>query len=139
MIEAFALDSTATRLTAVSTRGVVGVNDDVLIGGIIVTGSQSKQVIVRAIGPSLTPLGVAGAMINPTLELHNSTGAIIATNDDWQTGGQGSQISATGRAPSNSLESAIIMTVAPGNYTAIVRGANGATGVGMVEVFDLDP
>jgi len=133
------LDSTTTRLMNVSTRGQVGVNDAVLIGGLIVSGSQPKQLIVRALGPSLTAFGVAGAMANPMLELHDSTGALIASNDNWQTGGQASQISASGLAPSNALESAIIATVPPGNYTAIVKGVNNTTGVGMVEVYDLDP
>ena len=139
MVEGYELDSTTTRLVNVSTRGHVGVNDDVLIGGFIVTGSQSKKLVVRAVGPSLTGAGVAGAMANPTLELHDSTGATIATNDNWQTGGQASQISASGFAPSNSLEWAIIATLPPGNYTAIVRGVNNGTGVGMVEIYDLDP
>lgn len=139
LVEAFELDSTTTRLTNVSTRGRVGVNDNVLIGGFIVSGSQSKQMIVRALGPSLTGMGVPGALADPTLELHDSTGATIATNDNWQTGGQASQISASGLAPSNPQESAIIATLAPGNYTAIVRGVNNSTGVGMVEAFDLDP
>jgi hypothetical protein len=139
LVEVYELDSTTTRLVNVSTRGPVGVNDAVLIGGIIVSGSLPKQLIVRALGPSLTAAGVTGAMANPMLELHDSTGALIASNDNWQTGGQASQISASGLAPSNPLESAIIATFAPGNYTAIVKGVNNTTGVGMVEVYDLDP
>jgi hypothetical protein len=110
-----------------------------MIGGFIVSGSQSKQMIVRGIGPSLTAAGVSGAVANPTLELHDSNGALISTNDNWQTGGQSSQISASGLAPSNPLESAIIGTFSPGPYTAIVRGVSNTTGVGMVEVYDLDP
>jgi hypothetical protein len=139
LVEVYELDSTTTRLMNVSTRGQVGVNDDVLIGGFIVRGSQPKQLIVCALGPSLTAAGVAGALPNPRLELHDSTGALIASNDNWRTGGQASQISASGLAPSNSLESAIIATFAPGNYTAIVKGVNNTTGVGIVEVYDLDP
>jgi hypothetical protein len=139
LIEAYEMGSTTSRLANVSTRGHVGLNDDVLIGGFIVSGSQSKSLIVRALGPSLSAAGVAGAMANPTLELHDSTGALIASNDNWQSGGQGSQISASGFAPSNSSESAILATLAPGTYTAIVRGVNSTTGVGMVEVYDRDP
>jgi fibronectin type III domain protein len=139
LVEVYELDSTTTRLMNASTRGRVGVNDDVLIGGFIVRGSQPKQLMVRAIGPSLAAAGVAGAMANPRLELHDSAGALIASNDNWQTGGQASQISASGLAPSNALESAIIATFRPGNYTAIVKGVNNATGVAMVEVYDLDP
>jgi len=139
LVEGFELDFTTTRLKNVSTRGPVGVNDNVMIGGFIVSGSQSKQMIVRGIGPSLTAAGVSGALANPMLELHDSNGAVVATNDNWQTGGQSSQISASGYAPSNSLESAIVGTFSAGNYTAIVRGVSNATGVGMVEVYDLDP
>jgi len=115
------------------------VNDNVLIGGFIVSGSQAKQMIVRAIGPSLAAGGVAGAIANPMLELHDSTGALLATNDNWQTGGQFNQIASSGYAPSNSLESAIIGLFSPGNYTAIVKGVSNITGVGMVEIYDLDP
>ena len=139
LVEAFELDSTTTRLKNVSTRGPVGINDDVLIGGFVVSGSQSKQMIVRAIGPSLSAFGVPGVLADPTLELHDSSGATIATNDNWQTGGQASQISASGFAPSNFFESAIMATLQPGSYTAIVRGANNTTGIGLVEAFDLDP
>jgi len=139
LVEVYELDSTTTRLMNVSARGQVGVNDAVLIGGFIVNGAQPKQLIVRAIGPSLTAAGVAGALANPMLELHDSTGALIASNDNWQTGGQASQISASGLAPSNPQESAIMATIPPGNYTAIVKGVNNTTGVGMVEVYDLDP
>lgn len=139
LVEGYELDATATRLKNVSTRGPVGVNDNVMIGGFIVSGSQSKQMIVRAIGPSLAAAGVAGAMADPMLELHDSNGAVVATNDNWQSGGQSGQISASGFAPSNSLESGIIGTFPPGNYTAIVKGVNNTTGVGMVEIYDLDP
>ena len=139
LVEGYELDSTTTRLKNVSTRGPVGLGDNVMIGGFIVSGSQSKQMIVRGIGPSLTAAGVTGALADPMLELHDSNGAMVATNDNWQTGGQSSQISASGYAPSNSLESAIIGTFSAGPYTAIVRGVNNATGVGMVEVYDLDP
>ena len=139
LIEAYEMGSSAARLSNVSTRAHVGINDDVLIGGFIVNGSQSKPLVVRALGPSLSAAGVTGAMANPTLALHDSSGTQIASNDNWQSGGQSSQISASGYAPSNSLESAILATLSPGTYTAIVRGVNSATGVGMVEVFDRDP
>lgn len=106
-----------------------------LIGGFIVTGSQSKKVIVRAIGPSLP---VSGALLNPVLELHNSAGGIIAENDNWQNSPDKQAIIDSGFPPRNDKESAIVRTLAPGLYTAIVRGANGGTGVGLVEVYDLD-
>jgi hypothetical protein len=130
----------------ISTRLGVGTGDNVLINGFIITGSEPKKVIVRAIGPSLSQVGVAGALTNPVLELHNSTGALIASNDNWQTtqiGGiinadQTSEIQNSGLAPTQPTESAIIVTLAPGGYTAIVRGENNSTGVGLVESYDLD-
>src|SRR5438270_841844 len=131
----------SSHLANISTRLNVGVNDDVLIGGFIVTGSDSKTVIVRALGPSLgtgaNPL--AGVLANPVLELHDGSGNLLSSNDDWVNSPQYSAIVASGLAPSNSLESAILTTLGPGNYTTIVRGINNLTGIGLVEVYDLDP
>ena len=134
-------------LLNVSTRVQVGTAEHVLIGGFIVGGSGAKQVLLRAIGPSLTNVGVAGVLSDPTLELHNSSGAIIATNDNWQTtqlGGvitsnQVAEIQASGLAPTNAAESAILATINPGDYTAIVSGVNNTTGVALVEAYDLEP
>jgi hypothetical protein len=115
----------------------VGTGDNALIGGFIITGTQAKKVIVRAIGPSLP---VAGALANPTLELRDSSGGLIKSNDDWRIGGQEAEIIATTIPPSNDLESAVVETL-PANsasYTVIVRGANDGTGVGLVEAYDLD-
>jgi hypothetical protein len=134
----------------ISTRGVVQTGDQVLIGGIIIQGNVGKRVIIRAIGPSLTQHGVPGALQDPTLELHDHTGALIGQNDNWRTteiGGvitsnQVAAIQATHLAPSDNRESAIIATLQPGNYTAIVRGKNNSSaagGVALVEVYDLDP
>jgi hypothetical protein len=119
----------------------------VMIGGFIVQGTGPKRVILRAIGPELSapPFNIPNALANPTLELHNGSGALIARNDNWQTtmiGGiiTGSQVSAiqnSGHAPTQPSESAIIATLSPGNYTAIVRGVNNTTGVALVEVDDL--
>jgi hypothetical protein len=141
LVEGYELDSTATRLVNVSTRGQVGVGDEVLIGGFIVTGSDSKTVIVRALGPSLGtgPNPLTGVLANPVLELHDGSGNLVSSNDDWVNSPQQSAIVASGLAPSNSLESAILTTLSPGNYTAIVRGVNNTTGIGLVEVYDLDP
>jgi hypothetical protein len=141
LVEGYELDSTATRMVNISTRGHVGVGNDVLIGGFIVTGSDSKTLIVRALGPSLgtgsNPL--AGVLVNPVLELHDRSGNLLSSNDDWVSSPQHAAIVASGLAPSNSVESAILTTLTPGNYTAIVRGANNTTGIGLVEVYDLDP
>jgi hypothetical protein len=141
LVEAYELDSTATRLMNISTRGKVGIGNEVLIGGFIVGGSDSKTAIVRALGPSLAtgahPL--AGTLANPVLELHDGSGNLLSSNDDWINSPQHSAIDATGLAPSNPLEPAILSTLLPGNYTAIVHGANNLTGIGLVEVYDLDP
>ena len=115
----------------------VGTGDNVLIGGFIITGSGDKNVIVRAIGPSLTKVGLAGALADPTLELHDQTGAIIASNDNWKDTQQ-SEIEATTIPPSEDKESAIVKRLTPGAYTAIVRGKNDTTGIGLVEAYGLD-
>jgi hypothetical protein len=125
----------ASQLGNISTRAPVQTGDDVMIGGFIITGSEPLTVVVRAIGPSLSP-AVAGALADPFLELHDGQGNIIGTNDNWQQDSlQATQIRATGLQPSNALESAILMTLNPGVYTAIVRGAQSTTGVGLVEVY----
>jgi len=135
------------RLGNISTRAFVQTGDNVMIGGFIVQGPQTKRVIIRAIGPELTQHRVPDAMSNPTLELYDATGALIASNDNWQTtiiGGiitsdQRADIRASGHAPKDGRESAIIADLAPGNYTAIVRGVNDTTGVALAEVYDLSP
>ncbi len=137
LFELYDLHTTGGRAGNVSTRGQVGAGGSVLIGGFIIGGNQSKQVIVRAIGPSLTNAGVANAISDPTLELHNGNGATLQTNDNWQQGFDATAISSKGFAPSDNRESALMATLNPGSYTAIVQGANGATGVGLVEVYDL--
>jgi hypothetical protein len=123
------------QLLNVSTRLRVLAGDSALIGGFIVIGNVPKKVIVRAIGPSLA--GVSGALANPVLELHGPGGFETITNDNWADTQQ-AEIQATGVAPGNSLESAIVETLPPGAYTAIVRGQNDATGVGLVEAYDLE-
>ena len=113
---------------------------------LIIQGTQPRRVIVRAIGPELTKYGLPNVLGNPTLELHDSTGALIASNDNWVTpivGGiitsnQLGQIQASGYAPRDGRESAIVAGLAAGNYAVIVRGVNNTTGVALVEVYDLD-
>jgi hypothetical protein len=123
-------------LLNISTRLDVQTGDNVLIGGFIITGTQPKQVIVRAIGPSLGKLGVAGAMADTVLELHKSDGTIVI-NDNWRDN-QEAEIIASTVPPSNDFESAIVATLDPGAYTAIVSGKNGGTGIALVEAYDLD-
>ena len=141
LVEVYEFDTLSTRLSNISTRGQVGTNQNVLIGGLIISGSTSKKLIVRAIGPSLAspPFSLAGTLSNPTLELHDTSGNLLASNDDWGSGTQAAAISASGYQPSNAKESAIIATLASGNYTAIVRGVNDSTGIAVVDAYDLDP
>jgi hypothetical protein len=140
LVEAYELDGNATRLVNISTRGRVGIDDEAMIGGLIVQGSNAKKVIIRALGPSLGtgPNPIAGALADPVLELHDGSGTLIGANDDWGNSTQATQISQS-LPPTNNREAAIIATLGAGNYTAVVRGANNTTGVGLVEVYDLDP
>jgi hypothetical protein len=124
----------------ISTRANVGTGDNALIGGFIITGADPIQVVLRAIGPSLLVSGVIGVLADPTLELHDSTGAVIASNDNWQDNTAEDQMVLTDNnlAPTDDLESAIVMTLDPGAYTVIVRGLADTTGVGLVEAYDID-
>ncbi len=140
VVELYDLDQTAnSQLANISTRGNVDTGDNVLIGGIIIGSGGSSNVIVRALGPSVTGVGVT--LADPTLELRDSSGALIQSNDNWKvsdTGGsQQAAIEATTIPPANDAESALVQTLAPGNYTAIVRGKGSATGVALVEVYNL--
>jgi hypothetical protein len=135
VVEAYDLDQTVdSKLANISTRGLVQTGDNVLIGGLIVLGQNPLRVIVRGIGPSLP---VSGALSDPTLELRNGNGGLIRANDNWRSD-QEAEIMATTIPPSNDLESAIVENLAPGTYTAIVRGANNATGVAAVEAYGLN-
>jgi hypothetical protein len=134
-----------SELSNVSTRAFVETGDNVMIGGFIVQGTQPKRVIIRAIGPALIPFGIPDPLADPTLELRDRTGALIASNDNWMTtiiggiitGDQVAAIRASGFAPNNLMESAMIVDLPPGNYTAIVRGVNNTTGIGLVDLYDL--
>lgn len=110
-----------------------------MIAGFIITGNAQKKVVIRALGPSLQDMGIMGFVADPELELRGSNGAPIAGNDNWQDHlAQAAQIQASGLAPTRNQESAILLTLAPGTYTGIVRGKNNTAGVGLVEVYDLD-
>jgi len=122
----------------VSTRLDVETGDKVSIGGIIITPGEAKRVLLRAIGPSLASFGVTDPLPDPILELHAEDGTLITTNDNWKDSPEMLDIEATGLPPTNDLESAILRTLDPGLYTAVVNGKNGATGVGLVEAYDLD-
>jgi hypothetical protein len=119
-----------------SSRSQVGTGNNVLIGGMIV--GTSTRAVIRAIGPSLAQSGIQGALQDPTLELHDASGTLIGSNDNWQSDSQWPEIQYLGLQPSNSNESAILPTLNPGNYTAIVKGVNSTTGVGLVEMYALE-
>jgi hypothetical protein len=116
----------------------VETGDKVSIGGIIITPGEAKRVLLRAIGPSLANFGIMTPLPDPVLELHAGDGTLITSNDNWGDSPQAPDIEATGLAPTNPLESAIIATLDPGLYTAVVKGQNDGTGVGLVEAYDLD-
>jgi len=133
----FALSAPSTRLINLSTRGSVQTGDNVMIGGFVIGGSTPKKVLIRAVGPNLANYGVTGVLADPTLQLFSGSTA-IATNNDWQSAANAADIQATGLAPANAMESAILTTLSPGAYTAIVSGIAAGTGVGIVEVYELD-
>ena len=128
----------ASHLANISTRMKVGAGQNVLIGGFIIKGEQSKTLVLRAIGPSLSAVGVTNVLADPILEVHDSGGNVVATNDDWRDGAQASQIQQRGLAPSDSLEAALLVTLAPGNYTAVVSGYGTTGGNGLVEAYEMD-
>ena len=137
LVEVYDLDQAAdSQLANISTRGFVDIDDNVMIGGFIVGDGISTTVVVRAIGPSLGGMNVADPLLDPTLELHGTDGSLLASNDDWKET-QEAEIEAAGLAPTDDRESAIEAVLTPGLYTAIVRGKNNTTGVGLMEVYNL--
>jgi hypothetical protein len=128
-----------SKLANISTRAFAGTGGNIVIGGFILGGnSGDDRIVVRGIGPSLTGFGVPDALADPTLELRNGNGALLIANNNWQEdSAQAAIISAAGLAPSNNLESGIAATLSPGQYTAILAGLSGGTGVGLIEVYDL--
>ena len=134
LVEVYDLDNTVdSKLANISTRGLVQTGDNVMIGGFILAGPTPQDILVRAIGPSL-PL--TGVLADPTMELFDSNGVSVAMNDNWRDT-QEADIMATGLAPTNDAESAILQTLSPGAYTAIVSGTNGTTGVALVEAYNV--
>jgi len=138
LVELYDLDSgPGSTLLNIATRGQVGVDPNALIGGFYMGGTESKRVLVRAIGPSLANFNVPNTLANPILELRNQNGDKLDENDDWGSSAEKSEIEASGAPPTNAKESALIELLPAGPYTAIVRGVNGTTGVGSVEVYQL--
>lgn len=137
LVELYDLQSfSSSTLANISTRGRVNTGENVLIAGYIVGGYKAQRVVVRAIGPSLSQFGVAGALADPLLELRNAQGTILISNNDWQDT-QRQELIDTGLPPSNTKESALVTSLTPGNYTAIVSGVGGGTGVGLAEVYNV--
>ena len=125
---------TSSTLANLSTRGFVGAGDNAMIGGVIIGNGDSPIVVLRAIGPTLTSSGIANPLLDPTIELHDGNGAVIGLNDNWKDG-QLQAVQATQLAPTDDRESAIVAFLAPGNYTAVVRGKGDTTGVALVEAY----
>ena len=121
----------------ISTRLGVGAGDDAMIAGFIITGNHSKPVLVRVLGPSSSTLGLTGLLLDPVLELCGANGGLLFQNDDWK-GEQRSQIEATPLQPADDREAVIIASLPPAAYTAVLTGKNQTTGIGLLEVYDLD-
>ena len=139
LVEVYDLNqSVDSKLGNISTRAFCGTGPDIVIAGFTLgNGAGDDRVVIRGIGPSLIAFGVSNALANPTLELRNSNGTLLVSDDDWQdNAAQAAEISAAGLAPSGDLESAIAVTLPPGAYTALLAGLNDGTGIGLIEVYD---
>ena len=131
----------AARLANISTRALVGTGDNIVIAGFTLGGSNGDdRVVVRGLGPSLTPWGISNALTDPTLELRDGNAALLASNNNWQDNpAQAAELTAAGLAPTNPAESAIAATLPPGLYTALLAGLNNGAGIGLVEIYDRGP
>jgi len=139
LVEIYDLDShNPPPLLNISTRGFVDTGDGVMIAGVIVGGTTTKSVVIRGLGPSLAT-SIANTLPNPMLTLYDASGQVIAMNDNWQDDANHQEVIDVGLAPDNTLESALFVTLPPGAYTAILSDTIGATGVGLVEVYNITP
>lgn len=137
LVEVYELDSGQGQLANVSVRGDVLTGEDVLITGVILTGGTSEKVVFRALGPELTERNLTGVLADPTLDIYDADGTLLSSNDNWMDGADASEISADGLAPTDDRESALLLTLPAGTYTAIVRGVNGETGLALAEAYRL--
>jgi hypothetical protein len=138
-VEVYDLDSSDSgKIVNISTRGFVLTGDNGMIGGLIITGNESSRLVLRGIGPALTDFGVPNVLADPLLELHDGNGALIQANNNWRDTQQVA-LHNTGLAPTNNLESAILISIPPGNYTAVLKSADGGIGNGLVEVYAVAP
>jgi hypothetical protein len=139
LIEAYDLSHAGlAKLANISTRAFVDTGSNIVIAGFILgNNAGDDSIVMRGIGPSLTAFGVPNALANPMLELRDSNGALLVANNDWQDDPtQAAELTASGLAPTNNLESGIAATLPPGLYTALLAGVNNGTGVGLIEVYD---
>ena len=137
LVEVYDLDSVnVPQLLNISTRASVGTEDARMIAGVIVGGTTTKAVVIRGLGPSLATV-IADPLPNPTLTIVNADAITVAQNDDWQSDLNAGQLQSLNLAPTNTLEAAVLLTAAPGNYTAILSDVNGNSGVGLVEVYNV--
>jgi hypothetical protein len=142
LVEVYDMDQSAlAKLANMSTRAMVGTGDDIVIAGFILGGGPPQagdgRIVVRGIGPSLAALGVANALADPKLELRDSDGALLASNNDWQDdSGHAAELTAANLSPAHNLESGLAVTLPPGLYTALLSGVNNSAGIGLVEVYD---
>jgi hypothetical protein len=144
LVEVYDLDQAAnSEFANTSTRGFIETGDNVMIGGFILGGgTDGSTVVIRGLGPSLVNYGISNGLPNPIVELHNADGALVVANDNWKTNDQTQEsqeadVNATTIPPTNSFESAIIATLAPGTYTAVLRGKGGGKGIGLLEIYHL--
>ena len=136
--EIYALDPGGdSELINLSARAVTLTADNVLIEGLVVTGATSRNVLLRALGPELHAFGVSGELLDPVLSLYDADGNLLRINNNWHDAPNHAQVFATGLAPADNRESAILITLPPGSYTAIVRGINGTTGIALAEIYML--
>ena len=138
LVEVYDVNQGVTsKLANLSTRAFVDTGNNIIIAGFVLGGSGNDRIVARGIGPSLTAFGVPNALADPTLELRDNNGALLASNNNWQDDpAQAAELTAAGLAPTNNLESGIAITLPPGAYTALLAGSNNGTGVGVVEVYD---
>jgi hypothetical protein len=137
-IQIYDLETTIGDLGNLAVRGNIQTGDNILIAGLTISAGDPRRIVFRGMGPSLKFAGVPSPIDDPTLELHDANGIVIGGNDNWKDASNASDLSTTGLAPNIDSESAVLTTLGPGKYTAIVRGANNATGVGLAEVYKLD-
>ena len=139
LIEIYDADQgSASQLANISTRGFVLTDNNVVIGGFILGGNSNTGIVVRGLGPSLAQFGLNPVLADPTLELHDSNGATLTTNDNWQDDpASAAQLIILGLAPQNVKESALVVSLPPGAFTSILAGKNGGTGIGLVEIYNV--